>query len=63
MIRICHKLWLDGETDFDYSVVDGNEQWDDCKQKAQDSEDAWFDSEEQDCEMERESVYTGVQDF
>ena len=31
LIQLCHKLWLDGETDFDYTKVDSDEKWDDVK--------------------------------
>lgn len=48
LIQLCHKLWLDGETDFDYTKVDSDEKWDDVKTLEQDDEDRYFDSIEQD---------------
>ena len=59
LLRLCHKLWLEGKTDFDYRLCE-TEEWDDRKLIDQDSEDKWFDGEAQ------ESAHctdTGVQDF
>lgn len=31
LIYLCHKLWLEGETDFDYTKVDNDESLDNEK--------------------------------
>jgi|688.fasta_scaffold100773_1 hypothetical protein len=31
LIRLCHKLWLDGKDDFDYTKIDNNTDYDDVK--------------------------------
>ncbi|KNE60541.1 hypothetical protein AMAG_05921 [Allomyces macrogynus ATCC 38327] len=54
--------WLAGEdATFDYSVVDGNPEYDDLTTMAADDEDAYFDSEEPDCDAV--CTDTGILDY
>ncbi|KAJ3348112.1 hypothetical protein GGF32_006395 [Allomyces javanicus] len=54
--------WLAGEDPtFDYSVVDGNSEYDDLATMAADDEDAYFDSEEPDCDAV--CTDTGILDY
>lgn len=62
LIYLCHKLWLEGETDFDYTKVDNDESLDNEKIIDQDNSDKYFDDMEESNEVVN-SVYTGIQDF
>ncbi|KAJ3368209.1 hypothetical protein GGF31_006795 [Allomyces arbusculus] len=54
--------WLAGEdVKFDYSVVDSNPEYDDLATMAADDEDAYFDSEEPDCDAV--CTDTGILDY
>jgi hypothetical protein len=60
LIRLCHKLFLEGrDKDFDYSKIDNNSDYDDIKVIEQDNEDKYFDSEP----PSTTSTDTGILDF
>ena len=47
LIRLCHKLFLEGrDKDFDYSKIDNNSDYDDIKVIEQDNEDKYFDDDQ-----------------
>ncbi|CAO3592378.1 unnamed protein product [Absidia cylindrospora] len=62
LVRLLEEQWMDGMDDqFDYSVVDNNDTFDDFVQQNQDMQDKYFDDELE--EENGPSHDTGVLDY